>query len=97
MLFAAPLFADLLWPVLVALRIEQVRIAGASRLRRHSNSSATRIRTPSSRLTLFGAAFGWAVHLSRAARRRPASRPVAPIAPIAPSSPLPPLSSCSCS
>jgi hypothetical protein len=76
-LFSAALFADLLWPVLVALGIEQVRIAPGIT----ASTPLEFISYPYSHslltLTLFGAAFGWAV-------RRRAQRDAAPIAPVAP-------------
>lgn len=72
-LFAAALFADLLWPVLVALGIEQVRIAPGitafTPLEFLSYPYSHSLLT----LTLFGALFGWvAVQFA----------PDAPIAPI---------------
>ena len=76
-LFAAAQFADLLWPVLVALGIEQVRIAPGIT----ASTPLEFISYPYSHslltLTLFGALFGWAVSLR-------ASRDAAPVAPIAP-------------
>ena len=73
-LFAAALFADLLWPVLVALGIEQVRIAPGIT----ASTPLEFISYPYSHslltLMLFGAAFGWAV-------RGRAPRDAAPIAP----------------
>ena len=79
-LFAAALFADLLWPVLVALGIEQVRIVPGIT----ASTPLEFISYPYSHslltLTLFGAVFGWAVSL-RASR---AAAPVAPTTPIAP-------------
>ncbi len=60
-LFAAALFADLLWPVLVSLGIEQVRIAPGIT----ASTPLEFISYPYSHslltLALFGAAFGWAV------------------------------------
>lgn len=62
-LFAAAQFADLLWPVLVALGIEQVRIAPGIT----ASTPLEFISYPYSHslltLTLFGAVFGWAVSL----------------------------------
>ncbi len=82
-LFAAALFADLLWPVLVALGIEQVRIAPGIT----ASTPLEFISYPYSHslltLTLFGAAFGWAVRL-RASRDAAPIAPIAPVAPIAP-------------
>jgi len=73
-LFAAALFADLLWPVLVALGIERVRIAPGIT----ASTPLEFISYPYSHslltLTLFGAVFGWAVYLL-------ASRGTAPLAP----------------
>ena len=80
-LFAAALFADLLWPVLVALGIEQVRIAPGIT----ASTPLEFISYPYSHslltLTLFGAAFGWAVRLR-------ASRDAAPITAVAPTAPV---------
>ena len=74
-LFAAALFADLLWPVLVALGIEQVRIAPGIT----ASTPLEFISYPYSHslltLTLFGAAFGWAVRLR--APRDAAASPIA--------------------
>jgi hypothetical protein len=82
-LFAAALFADLLWPVLVALGIEQVRIAPGIT----ASTPLEFISYPYSHslltLTLFGAAFGWAVRV-RAPRDAAPTAPVAPVAPVAP-------------
>jgi hypothetical protein len=82
-LFAAALFADLLWPVLVALGIEQVRIVPGIT----ASTPLEFISYPYSHslltLTLFGAVFGWAVSLR-------ASRDAAPIAPIALTAPIAP-------
>ena len=88
-LFAAAIFADLLWPVLVALGIEHVRIApgitASTPLEFLSYPYSHSLLT----LTLMGALFGWlAVRFTAIA---PA--PIAPIAPIAPSTRA---SSCSC-
>jgi len=62
-LFAAAQFADLLWPVLVALGIEQVRIVPGIT----ASTPLEFISYPYSHslltLTLFGAVFGWAVSL----------------------------------
>ena len=62
-LFAATQFADLLWPVLVALGIEQVRIVPGIT----ASTPLEFISYPYSHslltLTLFGAVFGWAVSL----------------------------------
>ena len=59
MLFAAALFADLLWPVLVALGIEQVRIVPGFT----ASTPLEFISYPYSHslltLALFGAIFGW--------------------------------------
>ena len=81
-LFAAALFADLLWPVLVALGIEQVRIAPGIT----ASTPLEFISYPYSHslltLTLFGAAFGWAVRL-RAPRDAATIAAVAPTAPVA--------------
>ncbi len=92
-LFAAALFADLFWPVLVALGIEQVRIAPGIT----ASTPLEFISYPYSHslltLTLFGAAFGWAVRL-RASRD---AAPIAAVAPTAPVAPSHPASSCSCS
>lgn len=70
-LFAAAVFADLLWPILVALGIEQVRIApGFTR-----STPLEFISYPYSHsllmLCLWGAVFGWLVH-ARAAPLAPA-------------------------
>ena len=77
MLFAAAIFADLLWPVLVALGIEHVRIAPGIT----ASTPLEFISYPYSHslltLTLLGALFGWAV-------TRRGVAPVAPIAPVAP-------------
>ena len=58
-LFAAALFADLLWPVLVALHIEQVRIAPGIT----ASTPLEFISYPYSHslitLAMFGAVFGW--------------------------------------
>jgi hypothetical protein len=74
-LFAAALFADLLWPVLVAVGIEHVRIVpgitASTPLEFVSYPYSHSLLT----LTIFGLLFGWIV--TRIA-------PVAPIAPIAP-------------
>jgi len=71
MLFAAAVFADLLWPVLVALGIEHVRIAPGMT----ASTPLEFISYPYSHslltLTIFGALFGWT------ATRR-ATAPVAP-------------------
>ena len=79
-LFAAALFADLLWPVLVALGIEQVRIVPGIT----ASTPLEFISYPYSHslltLMLFGAVFGWVVSL-RASRD---AAPIAPTAPIAP-------------
>src|SRR4029453_15456870 len=88
-LFAAALFADLLWPVLVALGIEQVRIAPGIT----ASTPLEFISYPYSHslltLTIFGAVFGWAVYL-RAPRDAAPVAPVAPTAPIAPIAPVAP-------
>ncbi len=80
-LFAAAIFADLLWPVLVALGIEQVRIVpgitASTPLEFLSYPYSHSLLT----LTLMGALFGWL------AVRFTASAPSAPIAPIAPIAP----------
>jgi hypothetical protein len=82
-LFAAALFADLLWPVLVALGIEQVRIAPGIT----ASTPLEFISYPYSHslltLTLFGAAFAWAVRL-RAPRDAAPTASVAPVAPLTP-------------
>ena len=82
-LFAAALFADLLWPVLVALGIEQVRIVPGIT----ASTPLEFISYPYSHslltLALFGAVFGWAVGL-RSSRDAAPIAPTAPIAPIAP-------------
>jgi hypothetical protein len=76
-LFAAALFADLLWPVLVALGIEQVRIVpgitASTPLEFVSYPYSHSLLT----LTIFGLLFGWIVTR------------VAPIAPAAPVAPVP--------
>ena len=75
-LFAAAIFADLLWPVLVALGIEHVRIAPGIT----ASTPLEFISYPYSHslltLTLLGALFGWAV--TRPAFARAGSAPVAP-------------------
>jgi len=79
-LFAAALFADLLWPVLAALRIEHGRIAPGITASTplefisYSHSLLT--------LTLLGALFGWLV--STFAQRSAVPQPNAPVAPTAP-------------
>lgn len=70
-LFAAALFADLLWPVLVALGIEQVRIVPGFT----ASTPLEFISYPYSHslltLALFGALFGWlAAHRIEAHRAR---------------------------
>jgi hypothetical protein len=79
-LFAAALFADLLWPVLVALGIEQVRIVpgitASTPLEFLSYPYSHSLLT----LTLMGALFGWLT-----VRFTAPNAPTAPIAPIAPS------------
>ena len=96
-LFAAALFADLLWPVLVALGIEQVRIAPGIT----ASTPLEFISYPYSHslltLTLFGAAFGWAVRLRAPRDCRTPSHPLHLLHPSHPSHLLHPPSSCSCS
>jgi hypothetical protein len=89
-LFAAAQFADLLWPVLVALGIEQVRIVPGIT----ASTPLEFISYPYSHspltLKIFGAVFGWAVSL-RASRDAVPIAPIAPIAPVAPVAPVAPL------
>jgi hypothetical protein len=77
-LFGAALFADLLWPVLVALGIEHVRIAPGIT----ASTPLEFISYPYSHslitLVLFGALLGW---LSWNVTKPAATAPVAPIAP----------------
>jgi LexA-binding, inner membrane-associated putative hydrolase len=83
-LFAAAIFADLLWPVLVALGIEHVRIVpgitAATPLEFISYPYSHSLLT----LTLLGALFAWL-----AVRCAPVA-PVAPNAPNAPNAPVAP-------
>jgi hypothetical protein len=82
-LFAAVVFADLLWPVLVAFGIEQVRIVPG-----HTRFTPLEfISYPYSHslvmLTLWGVVFGWLAtrgtrRASTSALRAPVDRPVAP-------------------
>ena len=77
--FAAVVFADLLWPVLVALGIEQVRIAPG-----HTKFTPLEfISYPYSHslvmLILWGLLFAWLTRPSNAAP--PAPAPLAPVAP----------------
>ena len=78
-LFASAIFADLLWPVLVALGLEHVRIAPGIT----ASTPLEFISYPYSHslltLALLGALLGW---LSSTV-----TKPVAPIAPIAPIAP----------
>ena len=103
-LFAAAIFADLLWPVLVALGIEHVRIAPGIT----ASTPLEFISYPYSHslltLTLLGALFGWLSHrtfslaprtfaaprFGAPARRRSAPHPSHPV------HPLHSASSCSC-
>ena len=82
LLFAAAIFADLLWPVLVALGVEHVRIVpgitAATPLEFISYPYSHSLLT----LTLLGALFAWLV--VRFAAPIAPNAPNAPIAPIAP-------------
>ena len=98
-LFAAAIFADLLWPVLVALGIEHVRIVPGIT----ASTPLEFISYPYSHslltLILFGAIFGWLARLCASRFHLRAQRfgglagaagsaPIAPPAPIAPSAPI---------
>lgn len=89
-LFAAALFADLLWPVLVALGVEHVRIAPGIT----ASTPLEFISYPYSHslltLALFGAVFGW--FFTRRAPNAP-NAPSAPDAPNAPNTPSAPVAS----
>jgi hypothetical protein len=96
-LFAAAVFADLLWPVLVALGIEQVRISPGFT----ASTPLEFISYPYSHslltLTLMGALLGWLIRLrasrfgGQAAESTPPLRRDKPLAPNAPNAPVAPI------
>jgi hypothetical protein len=77
-LFAAAVFADLLWPILVALGVEQVRIAPGIT----ASTPLDFISYPYSHslltLALFGAVFGWVAARASVSRFGGQAAPIAP-------------------